>query len=145
MGALKNTMTKPVFISYARSTSRSFAEALHTELGGPEGLSFLDTSDIEHGEQFPVALANAILDARVVVIFVDEVYFQRWYCLRELLIVLSAYEALVRRPAATESEKAFALAPVLVAFPPGGLQPRERPNFAQYHGQRQMMHAHCHA
>ena len=43
-------MTYPVFISYARTTSRQHAEALHCALGE---LSFFDTSDIETGEQFP--------------------------------------------------------------------------------------------
>ncbi|MDR4496202.1 MAG: hypothetical protein R3B74_17645 [Nitrospirales bacterium] len=42
-------MSHPVFISYARTTSRPYAEALHRKLGE---LSFFDTSDIEAGEQF---------------------------------------------------------------------------------------------
>ncbi|MCW5782700.1 MAG: toll/interleukin-1 receptor domain-containing protein, partial [Nitrospirales bacterium] len=66
-------MSHPVFISYARTTSRQHAEALHRELGD---LAFFDTSDIETGEQFPEVLVDALLDAKVVVVFVDERYFQ---------------------------------------------------------------------
>lgn len=84
-------MSHPVFISYARSTSRQHAEALHRELGN---LSFFDTSDIETGEQFPEALVDALLDAKVVVVFVDERYFQRWYCRKELETTLKPFEIL---------------------------------------------------
>ena len=68
-------MPHPVFISYARTTNRQQAETLHRELGE---LAFFDTSDIEAGEQFPKVLVDALLDAKVVVVFVDERYFQRW-------------------------------------------------------------------
>ncbi len=71
------------FISYARKTSRDHAEALHHELGGDTGLAFLDTSDIETLQKFPAEISEALLAAKVVVIFADETYFRRWYCLRE--------------------------------------------------------------
>lgn len=58
----------PVFISYVRIESRNQAVALHTALGGAEGLAFLDTEDIEHGERFPERLASALLGARVIVL-----------------------------------------------------------------------------
>jgi hypothetical protein len=65
-------MPHPVFISYARKTCREPAEELHRELGGESGLAFLDTSDIEAGEQFPRILVDALLDAKVIVVFADE-------------------------------------------------------------------------
>jgi hypothetical protein len=70
-------MTKPVFISYARRASATHALALHAALGGEDGLAFLDTAEIENGQQFPQVLAQAVLGARVVVIFAEEAYFTR--------------------------------------------------------------------
>ena len=84
----------PVFISYARLSNRANAEALHLALGGPEGLAFLDRSDLEIGAQFPSEIGRALLASRVVVVLADETYFQRWYCLREFgLAVMPAATA----------------------------------------------------
>ena len=83
----------PVFISYARKTSRKPAEALHRELGGEEGLAFLDKTDIEAGELLPKALVDALLDSKVVVVFADETYFNREYCRRELQTALAPLKA----------------------------------------------------
>lgn len=80
-----------VFISYARSTNTATAAALHTALGGDDGPAFLDSSDIELGARFPPAIANAVLDARVVVVFADPKYFTRWYCLREFSLALTPF------------------------------------------------------
>jgi hypothetical protein len=54
----------PVFLSYARSSSREAAESLHAALGGADGVSFLDSSDIEAGERIPAGLVKALLGAR---------------------------------------------------------------------------------
>lgn len=114
----------PVFISYARRSSRRAAESLHQELGGASGVSFLDSSDMEAGECVPTGLMDALLGARVVVAFVDHVYFSRWYCVREWEVALAAFDALVRRSAA-ESERQAALDPVVVALPPHGASREE--------------------
>jgi TIR domain len=113
-------MAHPVFISYARKTSRELAEGLHRELGGESGLAFLDTSDIEAGEQFPKVLVDALLDAKVIVVFADETYFNRWYCLRELRTALAPFEALLRRGMASEQQSAAALLHLVVALPQQG-------------------------
>jgi hypothetical protein len=113
-------MPYPVFISYARKTSREPAEGLHRELGGESGIAFLDTSDIEAGEQFPRVLVDALLDAKVIAVFADETYFNRWYCLRELRTALAPFEVLFRRGASSEDEKVAALAHLVVALPQGG-------------------------
>ncbi len=84
-------MSRPVFISYARSTSRHHGEAFHRELGT---LSFFDTSDIETGEQSSQELDDALPDAKVVIIFEAERYFQRWYCRKELKTALKSFEIL---------------------------------------------------
>jgi TIR domain len=113
-------MPHPVFISYARKTNREPAEGLHRELGGESGLAFLDTSDLEAGEQFPKLLVDALLDAKVIVGFADQTYFNRWYCLRELRIALAPFEALLRRGAASQEQRAAALSHLVVALPQGG-------------------------
>jgi len=106
----------PVFISYARKTSAALAEALHRELGGDTGLAFLDTSDIETLQKFPAEISDALLAAKVVVVFADETYFTRWYCLREFETALAPFHALVRRNA-PEAEKDQALMHLVIALP----------------------------
>ena len=111
-------MSHPVFISFARRASQAQAEALHQALGGKDGLAFLDSSLIEPQERFPRMLADALLGARVVVLFASKEYFRRWYCLWELEAVLGPFLSL--GPAATDVEKEEALAPILVALPAKG-------------------------
>lgn len=108
-------MNPPVFISYARASSGPAAADLRRELGE---LAFLDTSEIETGQRFPAALANALLGAKVVVLFADELYFQRWYCLWELRTSLVPF--LEQPTNASEQEKTSALAHLLIALPPTG-------------------------
>ena len=110
-------MAYPVFISYARRTSREAAEALHQALGDE---AFLDSSDIEDGEQFPRAIIEALLGSRVVVALADEVYFTRWYCLRELRTALAPYDALLRTPGSTSEQLSEALRHIVIALPGGG-------------------------
>ncbi|HZH77853.1 MAG TPA: toll/interleukin-1 receptor domain-containing protein [Archangium sp.] len=107
-------MSYSVFISYARHVNREQAVALHQALGGNEGQAFLDTEGIEPGARFPPELADALLGARVIVIFASEAYFQRWYCLWELEVALEPFRAL--GPEATESERSAALALIVVAL-----------------------------
>src|SRR5512140_790011 len=79
----------PVFISYARKTSADAARALRAALG--EELVFLDESDIDAGERFPEHIVDALLASRVVVVFPDETYFTRPYCLWELRTALGPF------------------------------------------------------
>jgi hypothetical protein len=110
-------MAHPVFISYARRTSREAAQALHQALGDE---AFLDSSDIEDGEQFPRAIIEALLGSRVVVVLADEVYFTRWYCLRELRTALAPYDVLLRTPGSTSEQLSDALRHIVIALPGGG-------------------------
>jgi hypothetical protein len=108
--AAKNAVSDPIAPNYAGKIiscpnpfsspmpvlMSNLAEALHhNELGGTEGLSFLDTSDIENGGRFPETILDAILGARVFVIFANQDYFRRRSCLRELLTAFSPYNALL--------------------------------------------------
>jgi len=81
-------MPFPVFLSYARSTSRAAAEALHHQLGGRTGLAFLDTDEIAVGAEFPATIQTALESAQIIVIFLDQAYLQSWYCLREFRVAL---------------------------------------------------------
>jgi hypothetical protein len=92
------------------------AEALHRELGGDTGLAFLDTSDLETLQKFPAEISDALLAAKVVVVFADETYFKRSYCLREFETALAPFQALVRRNSPSE-EKEKALFHFVIAMP----------------------------
>jgi tetratricopeptide (TPR) repeat protein len=106
-------MPAPVFISYSRKTSAAPAKALRDALGAET--CFLDTEDIEIGDSFPQHLADALLAARVVVVFVDQTYFQRWYCLREWLLARAPFDALLKRG---ESVSAALLEHIVIALGP---------------------------
>lgn len=111
-------MSPPVFISYARKTSREHAEALWRALGEKE--SFLDSSNLEAGDRIPESLVEGLLGSRVVVVFADELYFRRWYCLWELQAALEPY--LLAR---SEDERREALQPLVLALPADGQRPSE--------------------
>ncbi len=116
-------MSHSVFISYARTSSRTQAEALHRELIR-DGLSaFLDYEEIRFGERFPDALLEALLSASVVVVFADEVYFQRWHCLTELRIALVPVLALP--PGAPHADVEAALSSLVLALPAESLPRQE--------------------
>ena len=82
-------MSRAVFLSYARKSSDAHALALHAALGSDH--TFLDTSDIEAGNKFPEEIANAVLEARVVVIFAEPAYFESWYCRAEMRLALAPF------------------------------------------------------
>src|ERR1035438_6915410 len=78
-------MFHPVFISYARNASAQHARALADRLGD---LSFLDTSEIDDGDQFPQRLLDSLLAARVIVIFATRAYLERRFCRIEMRLAL---------------------------------------------------------
>jgi tetratricopeptide (TPR) repeat protein len=84
---------KPVFLSYARQTSGRDALALHEALGN--ALCFVDVEDLETADRFPERLSEALLGAKLFVAFVDQVYFRRWYCLREWMLALAPWRSAV--------------------------------------------------
>jgi tetratricopeptide (TPR) repeat protein len=124
----------PIFISYARWTSGPYAEALHQALARRGVGAFLDRADLGSGTEFPGALTTALLEARVFVLFADDVYFTRWYCLRELRLALAAFETLAAR-GASALERRNALEHVVVALSPSGVDEADMrrlpPEFAQ--------------
>ena len=111
--ALRPVTAKPVFISYTRRGGSKHALALHAAL---DDLAFLDSDDIVHGANFVDTLIDAILGAKVIVVFIDETYFTRQYCWFEYEIATHAHRMLVQR-GATEAELATALDHLVIARP----------------------------
>ena len=123
-----------VFLSYARAASRHHAEAVYDALGGSAaGTAFLDTEEIETGDRFPDRLIDALLAARVVVIFADETYFKRWYCLLELRIARTPFVAALGTPGVSPEIQSATTASFVLALPRGEVTlPLEHfPPFAQ--------------
>jgi tetratricopeptide (TPR) repeat protein len=83
-------MSRPVFISYARSASGAEARALADSLGD---LAFFDTEVIEDGDHFPQQLLEGILGARVVVIFATKNYIERRFCRLEMRLAMAGCDA----------------------------------------------------
>jgi len=73
-------MVADVFLSYARQATQTSADALSTALTAAGVSVFLDHEDIPYGTEIPDRLADALLGARVVVVFLEPIYFTRWYC-----------------------------------------------------------------
>ena len=80
-------MSQPVFISYARGDSASYAQALAASLNGQ---AFLDTESIDDGDDFPQRLLDALLASRIVVIFASKTYLERRFCRVEMRLALEA-------------------------------------------------------
>jgi hypothetical protein len=85
-------IAKPVFISYAPKTASAAAEAVCKALG--EERVFLDRNDIPYDENLPRAIGEALLGAQVVVVFADELYFTRRYCLAEMRLAVAPQDGL---------------------------------------------------
>ena len=69
-------MAHDVFISYARLTGTKYAVPIRDQLKGVK--TFLDVSNLDVGELFTSTLAEAILDARVIVIIRRATCFGRF-------------------------------------------------------------------
>jgi len=109
-----------VFISYARAVSAASARALCDELVARGVSVFLDESAIDVGDRFPTSIVDALLSARVVVAFMEPVYFTRWYCVWEWRATLAGYEALVASPTSTTAVRDAALEGVVLVLPADG-------------------------
>ena len=104
-------MAPGVFISYSRGASATTARRLTDELQAAGIESFLDVREIPFGAPFPATLADALLDARVIVVFAEAGYFERPWCVHEMRLITAAWRA----------GDAAGLAGVIVALPaPGG-------------------------
>ena len=87
-----NDMQKyDVFISYARTSSSSESIQL-SELLTDKGFSvFLDHRSIPTDSNFPKDIAESLLNSKLMVIFADPTYFERFWCVCEYQIGLTPY------------------------------------------------------
>jgi hypothetical protein len=82
-----------VFISYARATMQEAARQLRDKLSGSALKVFLDEREIPYGSPFPQDIADGLLDSRIVIVFIDETYFRRPWCVYEFQVITAPYRA----------------------------------------------------
>ncbi len=86
-------MPKDVFISYAHTTAQKAARRLRDELAKNDLDVFLDAREIPYGNPFPRDIADGLLDSRLIIVFADEAYFQRPWCVYEYQVITAPYRA----------------------------------------------------
>jgi tetratricopeptide (TPR) repeat protein len=85
-----------VFISYAHAGGAIEHIRALAKLMTADGLSvFLDERTIPYGSAFPHDIADALLDARQVIVFIDSVYFTRPWCVYEMQVITAPYRAAI--------------------------------------------------
>jgi hypothetical protein len=82
-----------VFISYARASARAEAARLCDALSAAKITVFLDEEGIPPGSPFPTRIAEGLLDARIMMVFADQTYFSRPWCVYEFQVGVAPYEA----------------------------------------------------
>ncbi|CAN5536897.1 hypothetical protein BH11BAC3_BH11BAC3_26070 [soil metagenome] len=78
-----------VFISYARSSAKEQATALKDALVENGVKVFLDEVEIPAGGTFPTYLADAMTGTRLVIVFADETYFSKTWCVYEFKVCIA--------------------------------------------------------
>lgn len=76
-----------MFISYARGTALTHARALRDSLAQQGRGVFFDEREIPYGSKIPRDLAEGLIAARVAVVFLDELYLTRPYCIHEFQVI----------------------------------------------------------
>lgn len=82
-----------VFISYAHATMQAATRQLRDELTRGDLEVFLDEREIPYGNPFPRDIADGLLDSRLIIVFADEIYFQRPWCVYEYQVITAPYRA----------------------------------------------------
>ncbi|MEO6231640.1 MAG: tetratricopeptide repeat protein [Ferruginibacter sp.] len=78
-----------VFISYARSSAKEQATTLKDGLIEKGVKVFLDEVEIPAGGTFPTYLADALTDTKLVIVFADETYFSKTWCVYEFKVCIA--------------------------------------------------------
>jgi len=86
-------MSADVFISYSRSGSGDQALRIQEALRARGIGVFLDRQDIATGDVFPERIADGLLDSKVVLVVVDDGYFERAWCAYEFQVAVAPYRA----------------------------------------------------
>lgn len=85
-------MSTDVFISYAHAGGAiEHIRALAKRLSSAAANVFLDERTIPLGSAFPHDIADALMQARQVIIFIDDLYFTRPWCVYELQVITAPY------------------------------------------------------
>ncbi len=82
-----------VFISYAHATTQAATRQLRDELAKGGLQVFLDEREIPYGNPFPRDIADGLLDSRLIIVFADETYFRRPWCVYEFQVITAPYRA----------------------------------------------------
>jgi hypothetical protein len=104
-------MSADVFISYSRSASGDQVARIQQALSERGFTVFLDTRDIDYGDVFPERIADGLLNSKVVLVVLDDGYFERPWCAYEFQVTVAPYRA--ARPGARSDD---ALAHVVLAL-----------------------------
>jgi hypothetical protein len=86
-------MSADVFVSYARSSSADEALRIQEALRARGIAVFLDRQDIGTAEVFPERIADGLLDSRIVLVLMDDRYFERTWCAYEFQVAVAPYRA----------------------------------------------------
>lgn len=105
-------MSHDVFISFAHASALPEARALREALEATGVHVFLDERSIPPGSEFPTDIADALLKSRLILVLMDENYFQRPWCVYEFQVAIAPY-----RTAATPTISE--LDHIIIAMPVG--------------------------
>lgn len=103
-----------VFLSYSRSSTKAEAASLRDALARDGVTVFFDEHEIPPGSRFPDDLADALLRARLVVVFADPAYFRRPWCVYEYRVALAPYRVALK---ARSTELQAAVGHLAIALP----------------------------
>jgi len=81
------------FISYSRKSSGNDAKRVYRALESAGIRTFFDENDIPLDAQFPETLAEALLASRLFIVFADEEYFGKHWCIYEFQAALAPLHA----------------------------------------------------
>jgi tetratricopeptide (TPR) repeat protein len=107
----------PVFISYHRNASSVQVELLWKALAGAGVQAYFDRESTPPGNHLS-RLREAVLAARVVVLFPNADYYRSYWCDQELRAALEPYRLLVER-GGPEDHREEAARAIVVALPDG--------------------------
>jgi hypothetical protein len=111
-------MSAQVFLSVAGS-SLEYARVLRRALEGRNISAFLYEKDIPPGTIFPEEITHSLLEANLVVIFLDNQYLKRWWCVREFIAAVAPFRAVSLREIRPHDERRRAVEHLVIVLPPG--------------------------
>ncbi len=108
-------MKYDVFISYARASTLKEANDLRQAIEKKGITVFIDDREISPGNSFPNYIADSLLKSKLMVVFADETYFQRPWCVYEFIVGVAPYRATARTDKADIDSL---MEHLIITFPP---------------------------